>query len=115
MSKLITREEIVARQKAGEKLILVEALPERYFNTEHLPGAININHDQIEALAALMLPDKNSVVVTYCANAQCNNSAIAANKLERLGYTNVYKYEAGKQDWIEAGLPIESIDKSSAA
>jgi hypothetical protein len=31
-----------------------------------------------------------------------------AEKLAKLGYTNVRRYEAGKQDWIEAGLPVET-------
>ena len=115
MPKFITREEIVARQQAGETLILVEALPERYFKKEHLPGAININHDQVEELTPQLLPDKDVTIVSYCANAQCNNSAIVANKLEQLGYRNVFKYEGGKQDWIDAGLATETSKGISAA
>ncbi|MGD8583438.1 MAG: rhodanese-like domain-containing protein [Gammaproteobacteria bacterium] len=44
----------------------------------------------------------------YCANTACQNSRIAAQTLASMGYTNVAEYEEGKQDWVEAGLPIES-------
>ena len=45
--------------------------------------------------------------MTYCSNTACPNSGIAALKLAKLGYTNVRKYAEGKQDWSEAGLPLE--------
>ena len=115
MSKLISREEIVQHSLTGEPLILVAVLPKRYFDQEHLPGAINIDHEQIEELVPDLIPDRETTIVAYCANAQCRNSGIAANRLERLGYTNVFKYEGGKQYWIEAGLPTESSEARSAA
>ena len=50
--------------------------------------------------------------MTYCSSRACANWKTAAARLEALGYTNVAAYEAGKQDWIEAGLPVEtSADK----
>jgi rhodanese-related sulfurtransferase len=45
--------------------------------------------------------------VTYCSNTACRNSEAAANQLAAMGYTNVRKYAEGKQDWQEAGLPLE--------
>ena len=41
------------------------------------------------------------------ASATCQNSHIAARHLEQMGYTSVSVYAGGKQDWSEAGLPIE--------
>jgi rhodanese-related sulfurtransferase len=49
----------------------------------------------------------DAAIVTYCSNTACTNSEIAANKLSAMGYTNVRKYAQGKQDWQEAGLPLE--------
>lgn len=46
-------------------------------------------------------------MVVYCSNTACQNSAIASRRLTELGYTNVLEYVEGKQDWIEAGLPVE--------
>lgn len=103
----ITREELQAKLDRGDKVILVEALPPMYYEDTHLPGALNIPHDQVEALAPELLPDKFADIVVYCANGPCQNSEIAANRLSQLGYSNVKDYHLGKQDWIEAGLPTE--------
>jgi rhodanese-related sulfurtransferase/ketosteroid isomerase-like protein len=108
MGNRIGREELKAKLDNGEKVILVEALPASYYYQEHLPGALNLPHDQVNELAPTLLPDKSSEIVTYCANGPCPNSAVAAQRLQALGYTNVREYYEGKQDWIEAGLPTES-------
>ncbi len=103
----ISREELVARLEQGE-VTLVEALGPRYYEDAHLPGAINLPHDQVDELAPTRLPDRDAQIVVYCANTACQNSAVVARRLTQLGYTNVFDYEDGKQDWIEAGLPTES-------
>jgi len=87
---------------------LVEALPEMYYREGHLPGAILLPHDEVRARSGDVLPVKNDFIIVYCANTTCQNSRIAAQTLASMGYTNVAGYEEGKQDWIEAGLPIES-------
>lgn len=107
MPNTITRDELKAKLDAGAPVTLIEALPEKYFLHAHLPGAINIPHDQVDALAPSMLPDKGAEIVVYCANGPCKNSGIAAQRLSELGYRNVRDYHEGKQDWIEAGFPIE--------
>ena len=108
MVATITRAELKAKLDRKEELILAEALPEAYYLDKHLPGAINIPHDQVDALAPVLLPDKAAQIVVYCANAPCRNSGMAAQRLAELGYSNVRDYQEGKQDWIEAGLPVES-------
>ena len=64
-------------------------------------------HDQVRTSAGSVLPDRDAEIVVYCASATCQNSHIAARVLEQMGYTNVSVYAGGKQDWSEAGLPIE--------
>jgi rhodanese-related sulfurtransferase len=86
---------------------VVEALPAEYFDQGHLPGAINIPHTEVRALAPSLLPDKDAAIVVYCANEPCPNSGIAAHVLGKLGYTDVRDYAEGKADWVEAGLPLE--------
>jgi rhodanese-related sulfurtransferase len=61
----------------------------------------------VRALAPGLLPDKAAEIVVYCASATCQNSHIAAKVLAQLGYANVAVYAGGKQDWQEAGLPLE--------
>ncbi len=64
----------------------------------------------VAADAGRLLPDKGAAIVTYCSNAACPNSQNVAGALERLGYTNVRKYRDGIQDWVGAGLPVETGD-----
>ena len=106
--RTISREELKAKLDRGEQVTLVETLGSVYYEDAHLPGAINIPHTEVDELAPSLLPDKAAQVVVYCSNRACQNSPQAARRLEALGYGNVYDYEEGKQDWIEAGLPTES-------
>lgn len=103
----ISRDELRAKLERGAPLVIVEALPPAYYEDAHLPRALNLPHDRVDELAPALLPDKQAEIVAYCSNGQCPNSHAAAGRLAKLGYTNVRVYAEGKQDWIEAGLPIE--------
>jgi rhodanese-related sulfurtransferase len=108
MNRTITREELHRKLLSATRPTLVEALPEKYYADKHLPGALNLPHDRVDALAPKLLPNRNAEIVVYCASRQCQNSHIAAHRLSVLGYTDVAVYPGGKQDWDEAGLPFES-------
>ena len=101
MSKILTRSELQARIAANPELVLLEALPEKYYNDWHLPGARHFPHDQARQLAASVVPDKSAEVVVYCASKTCQNSHIAANVLQQIGYGNVAVFAGGKEDWKE--------------
>jgi len=110
----IARDELRARIDERDGLIMVEALGPSYFEDAHLPGALNLPHDQVDDLAPEVLPDKDAEIVVYCSNLACQNSVRVSRRLVELGYTRVFEYEEGKQDWIEAGLPVEVSIKSEA-
>jgi len=107
MTKQIDRDTLSRRLAGANPPVLVEALPEKYYRDGHLPGARHLPHDEVDRLAATILPDKSAEVVVYCASRSCQNSHIAAAKLTQLGYENVTVYAGGKQDWSEAGLALE--------
>jgi rhodanese-related sulfurtransferase len=115
MYRSIKREEIQKLLASKTPVTIVEALPEGYYAKGHLPGAINLPHDKVRELAPSLLPDKTALIVVYCANTPCPNSAIAARTLDALGYANVAEYVEGKQDWMEAGLPLEATPVGKAA
>jgi rhodanese-related sulfurtransferase len=115
MNVTITRQQLTRKLVSAARPTLVEALPEKYYADKHLPNALNIPHEQVNALAPALLPDKNAEIVVYCANIQCQNSHIAAGRLTALGYSNVTVYRGGKQDWEDAGLPFDSTTESSVA
>lgn len=107
MNRKITREQLSSLLASANPPLVFEALPAKYFNDRHLPGARNMPHDEVAELAPRLAPDKAAPIVVYCANAACQNSHIAAGRLGQLGYTDVRVYAEGKQDWIDAGLPVE--------
>jgi rhodanese-related sulfurtransferase len=104
MSNTISRTEL---QTILSNIVVLEALPERYYADGHLPGARRIDVQSAVADAARIVADKAAPVVVYCASSTCQNSHQVAGALERAGYTNVRVYAEGKADWSEAGLPLE--------
>ena len=108
MPRVITLDELRARLEGDDPVTLVEALPPMYYEAEHLPGAINVPHDEVDALAPALLPDRDAAIVVYCASGPCQNSGIAARRLVALGYSDVSDYHEGKAEWIAAGQPIET-------
>jgi rhodanese-related sulfurtransferase len=106
--KTISRNEIRELMQRSENVALVEALPENFYETGHLPGAIAIPAGHVAVLAPSMIPDKKKTVVVYCSGRICQNSAHAAEEFQNLGYSDVRRYVEGKEDWKSAGLPLET-------
>lgn len=106
MASPITRDELLELLRTDPDLTIVEALGADWFADAHLPAAVNIAPSDVEALARILLPSRTSTVVVYCSRT-CTEDQVVASRLERLGYGDVRVYEAGKEDWIEAGLPVE--------
>src|SRR5215470_5921623 len=98
MAPTITREQLSSLIATHKAPLLFEALPAKYFDDWHLPGARNLPHDEVAALAPRLAPDKAAAIVVYCASAACQNSHIAAARLVQLGYTDVRVYAGGKKD-----------------
>jgi rhodanese-related sulfurtransferase len=103
----ITRRELETKLASATPPVLLEALPEAHYRRGHLPGARNLPHDQARTRAAAVVPDKGAEVVFYCTGRTCQNSAIAAGVFTSLGYRNVRVFSGGKQEWQDAGLPLE--------
>jgi rhodanese-related sulfurtransferase len=105
---MITIEELQKQLASPLPPLLLEALPPKYYLDGHLPGAIHFPHDRARALAGLLVPDRETKIVVYCASASCQNSHAAASMLALLGYENVSVFAGGKKEWLEAGLPVET-------
>ena len=109
MTDTITREELRTAVEAGT-VTVVETLRPEHFAQGHIPGAVHLHMEDVAAKAAVLLPDKDAAIVTYCSNVACRNSEVVAAQLAALGYTAVRRYREGKQDWQEAGLPLEGTE-----
>jgi rhodanese-related sulfurtransferase len=108
MPRIIDRKELQARLSTRPPSVLLEALPAKYYLDGHLAGALHFPHDRARVLAPLLIPDKATAIVVYCASDTCQNSHIAAAALETVGYSDVAVYAGGKKDWTEAGLPLQA-------
>lgn len=111
MTSLITRDQLRTEIDAGT-VTVVDALGGDYYAKQHLPGAVPLVEADVNAQASRLLPDQHEPIVTYCSNPACQNSQRVAEKLTALGYTNVRKYREGIEDWVAAGLPTESGDRT---
>jgi rhodanese-related sulfurtransferase len=115
MTTQLTLEQLNTRLNANPSLVLVEALPEKYYRDGHLPGARHLPHDQVNELAAKVLPQRDAEIVVYCASSTCQNSHMAARTLERIGYSRVAVFGGGKKEWVEAGQALERSASAAAA
>lgn len=107
MTALISRDELKAAIDAGT-VTVVDALGGDYYAKQHLPGAVALAPQEVDAIASSVLPDRQAAIVTYCSNPACPNSGQVADRLTALGYVNVRKYRDGIEDWTGTGLPTES-------
>ena len=91
------------RISAGEKFVLIDTREDSEWARGHLPGAIHLSKGIIERDIEKTVPDKNATVVLYCGGGF--RSALAADNLQKMGYTNVISMDGGWRGWNEAGFP----------
>jgi rhodanese-related sulfurtransferase len=88
---------------AGEEFYLVDTREESEWARGHLPKAIWLGKGIIERDIEQRIPDKNARIVLYCGGGF--RSALAADNLQKMGYTNVISMDGGWRGWTEAGYP----------
>ncbi len=99
-------EEIRDRVANGDAFYLVDVREESEWNNGHLPGAIHLGKGVIERDIEQTIPDMDADIVLYCGGGF--RSVLAADNLQRMGYTRVASMDGGYRGWIAAGLPVES-------
>ncbi len=102
----VTIDEVKPRIDRGEKFHLVDVREESEFAGGHLPGAIHLGKGVIERDIEKAIPDTGAEIVLYCGGGF--RSALAAENLERMGYTNVKSMDGGFRGWTQKGYPVES-------
>ncbi len=106
MPSSIARDELRAAIEDGS-VVVVDALPAAPYGQRHLPTAINLAAEDLEARAD-SLPETSATVVAYSTDADCTRGPELAERLERMGYADVRVYREGIEGWIAAGLPVET-------
>ena len=99
-----TIDDIKARLDRGDKFTLVDVREESEFAKDHLPGAIHLGKGVIERDIEARVPDLGAPLVLYCGGGF--RSALAADNLQKMGYTNVISMDGGVRGWREKGYPM---------
>lgn len=97
--------DVKARLASGEKFTLVDVREESEYAAGHAAGAMHISKGVMERDIEKLVPDPAAPLVLYCGGGY--RSALAAENLQRMGYTNVVSMDGGWRAWLDAGLPTE--------
>src|ERR1700751_3624274 len=97
--------DVKRRMDAGEKFVLVEVREESEWPQGHLPGAIHLGKGIIERDVEQRVPEAEAKIILYCGGGF--RSALAADNLQKMGYTNVESMDGGWKGWTSAGLPTQ--------
>jgi len=102
--KETTADEVKQKLDQGETFLLVDVREESEYAKDHLPGAIHLGKGIIERDVETRVPDLNTPMVLYCGGGF--RSAMAADNLQRMGYTNVISMDGGIREWREKKYPL---------
>jgi len=97
---------------ASEQAVLIDVLPKARYQQTHLPGALHACVFEVTFLnqIAALAGDREKPLVVYGADVQTHDAPMAADKLQRAGYQQVFILEGGLKAWRDAGYPLEQTD-----
>ena len=98
--------DVKRRSDAGEKFLIVDVREDNEWAKGHLPGAIHLGRGIIERDIEQRVPDTNAKLILYCGGGF--RSALVADNLQKMGYTNVLSMDGGIRVWREKAYPLES-------
>ncbi|REJ72806.1 MAG: sulfurtransferase [Planctomycetota bacterium] len=101
-----TVQDVKARLDAGEEFGLIDVREESEFARGRIPGAVHLGKGVIERDIEAAFPDPSTPLVLYCGGGY--RSALAADALTRMGYTNVISMDGGWRAWNDEGFPTEA-------
>lgn len=101
----ITVSEVKQKLDEGQKFVFIDVREDNEWDADHAAGAQHLGRGIIERDIENVVPDKSAEVVLYCGGGF--RSALAADNLQRMGYTNVLSMAGGIKAWRNAGYPME--------
>ena len=101
----ITPPELNKKIDKGDKFALIDVREDSEFAAGHLPGAQHLCKGILERDIEKAVPDANVEIVLYCGGGY--RSALAADNLQKMGYTRVLSLAEGWRGWTEASFPVE--------
>jgi rhodanese-related sulfurtransferase len=100
----LTVDDVKAQLDRHEKFHLIDVREESEFAKDHLPGAVHLGKGVIERDVEEKYADTAAPLVLYCGGGF--RSALAADNLQKMGYTNVLSMDGGIRGWREKGYPL---------
>ncbi len=97
-------EEVKKRMDRGDNFLLVDVREESEYANDHLPGAIHLGKGVIERDIEERVPRLDTEMILYCGGGF--RSALAADNLQKMGYTNVISMDGGIRGWREKAYPL---------
>src|SRR5271168_5467055 len=102
--KETTVDEVKRKLDKGEKFLLIDVREESEYAADHLPGAVHLGKGIIERDIEARVPDLETPMVLYCGGGF--RSALAADNLQKMGYTRVLSMDGGIRGWREKGFAL---------
>lgn len=101
------KEVTVARaiERMGEGAVLVDVREDNEWEAGHASGSVHLGRGIIERDIVGLHPEKDTELILYCGGGY--RSAMAADNLQKMGYTNVFSMAGGWSAWKEAGGKID--------
>jgi len=100
----VTIDDVKAKVDRKEKFLLIDVREESEYAADHLPGAVHLGKGIIERDVENRVPDPNTPIVLYCGGGF--RSALAADNLQKMGYTQVLSMDGGIRGWREKGFSL---------
>jgi len=99
-----TVDDVKRKLDNNEQFLLIDVREDKEWEKDHLPRAIHLGKGVIERDIETLVPDLNAPVILYCGGGF--RSALAADNLGKMGYTNVISMDGGIRGWREQGYPL---------
>jgi rhodanese-related sulfurtransferase len=102
--KECTAADVKRRLDAGDQFLLVDVREQSEWAAAHAAGAVHMSKGTIERDVETKVPDKATPMVLYCGGGF--RSALVADNLQKMGYSNVLSMDGGWRAWTGAGMPV---------
>lgn len=107
-----TVDDVVRRRTAGDIFLLIDVREESEYAAGRIPGAVHIGKGVIERDIEEFVPDPATPIVLYCGGGY--RSALAADNLQLMGYTNVISMDGGFRGWKDGGHSVDTSPLSGS-
>ncbi|MBX2834648.1 MAG: sulfurtransferase [Micavibrio sp.] len=102
--KEVSFDDVWHRFKAGETFHLIDVREADEFSEGHIDGAVHLSKGWIEAKIHTLVNDPSEDIVLYCGSGK--RSLLAADNLQKMGYSNVKSMSGGIKGWVNAQHPL---------